>query len=492
MGIIIRQSAISTVLTYAGVAIGYVNVLILYPKYMSPDEVGLARLIQDAAMLMVPFAQLGIGQLTIRYFPEYNVKKHYGEFVSLVFGLLVISLILFSALFLLFKTEIGSYFMQHSPEVPAYLNYILMLILIMSVNQILVAFCQSSLNIVLPNFLKEVWLRALTLTGIILFATGIFEFTGFVIFLLMAYGASLLILALYLFQKKVIHFSLQNVVLNRQIIKPMISYALITFLGASGILIIGKVDSLMVTGMLGLTENAIYTTAFYVAVLIELPKRAVAQIGLPVISRAFEKNDLAEVNTIYRKSALNNLIIGLLIFIGLWINLDNLYTLIPRTEVYSLGSMVVLIIGAGKLFDMAAGLNGEIIVMSKHYKVNVYLIILLAIVTITANLLLIPIYGLNGAAIGSAIALILFNLAKYLFILFRMRIQPFSVQTLKTLAIGALVLALGIWLPQLQDTYLDILYRSAIVSIIFGASIYMLNISEDINNIVNKLIGRRS
>ena len=59
MGIVIRQSAISTALSYAGVVIGYVNLLILFPRYMSPEEVGLARIIQDAAMLMVPFAQLG-------------------------------------------------------------------------------------------------------------------------------------------------------------------------------------------------------------------------------------------------------------------------------------------------------------------------------------------------------------------------------------------------------------------------------------------------
>ena len=47
MGIVIKQSAISTALTYTGVAIGYINILILFPKYMSPAEIGLARLVQD-------------------------------------------------------------------------------------------------------------------------------------------------------------------------------------------------------------------------------------------------------------------------------------------------------------------------------------------------------------------------------------------------------------------------------------------------------------
>ena len=78
MGIVIRQSAVSTALSYAGVVIGYVNLLILFPKYMSPEEVGLARIIQDAAMLMVPFAQLGTNQLIVRYFPKHknNFPEH--------------------------------------------------------------------------------------------------------------------------------------------------------------------------------------------------------------------------------------------------------------------------------------------------------------------------------------------------------------------------------------------------------------------------------
>ena len=82
MGIIIKQSAISTALTYAGVVIGYVNLLILFPAYMSPEEVGLARIVQDAAMIMVPFAQLGISQLIIRFFPEHRNKTEYSEFVG--------------------------------------------------------------------------------------------------------------------------------------------------------------------------------------------------------------------------------------------------------------------------------------------------------------------------------------------------------------------------------------------------------------------------
>ena len=490
MGIVIRQSAWATFFTYMGVGIGYVNILILFPKYMSPEQVGLTRIIQDAAMLMVPLAQLGVAQLTLRYFPRYKDKETYSTFISLVIGLTVLTLLLFSAFFLLLRFQIGSFFANQSPQVISYLGIVLLLIWILSVHQVMVSLSRSALNIVLPNFLKEVWLRALTFIALLLFAANLINFDQFIFILVGAYGANLLILITYLASNKVLQLTFRLSISKKDFV-PMIRYALITFLGASGILIIGKVDSLMVTTMLGLEENAIYTTAFYIAVLIELPKRAVSQIGTPLISRSFQEDKLADVEAIYSKSALNNQVIGLLIFIGLWINLDSLYMLIPRSEIYSLGSLVVLIVGTGKLIDMSAGLNGEIIVMSKYYRVNVLLIVMLAIVTITANYLLIPYYGLIGAAIGSAIALALFNLSKMVFLWRRLKVQPFSRSTLISLGTGIITLLLGLYLPRLGNVYADILYRSLLVSIFYSGLIYFLKVSPEINDLINKAIALR-
>ena len=491
MGIVIRQSAVSTALSYVGVVIGYVNLLILFPAYMSPQEVGLARIVQDAAIIMVPFAQLGIGQLVLRFFPGHNHKPEYTEFVGLILVFLAIGLSLFTLVFFAFNDAITGYFTSKSPEVISYIYYILILTIILTVHQVMVAFSQSSLNIILPNFLKEILLRAATLSGIILFAIGILTFTQFIYLLLVAYLLNLIILSVYLARRKILRLNFKWSYFNLVNIKPMLKFGLFTFLGGSGILIIGKIDSIMVTGMLGLTETAIYTTAFYIAVLIELPKRAIAQIGMPIISRAFKENNQQEIKEIYAKSSLNNLIIGALIFIGLWINLDNIFTLIPKTEVYSLGKMVVLIVGAGKLIDIAAGLNGEIIVMSKYYRVNVYFVVALAIFTVGANYILIPVYGLSGAAIGSAFALLFFNLTKFIFLYSKLKLQPFSVNTIKVILLGGVILLFGLWLPQLDNVYYDIFYRSVIVSVIYSIAIYLLKPSKDIDNLINKAIGRQ-
>lgn len=488
MGIIIRQSVTSTILTYLGVIIGYVNILILFPKYMSPEEVGLTRTIQDAAMLLVPFVQLGISQLTIKYFPRYHGKSAYSEFVSLIFGLFIIAAIVFAIVFLLFRNEIAGYFATNSELVNSYLIYILGLAILLSLHQVLVAYAQSLHNIVLPNLLKEVVLRAFTLLDIVLFATRIINFNQFINLLMLAYALNFSILLVYLLRQKAITFAFKIRQIQWGIIREMLTYSLFTFLGASGILIIGKVDSLMVTGMMNLDANAIYTTAFYIAVLIELPKRAVAQIGMPIVSKAFKENNLKEVQTIYSKSSINNLIIGSLLFIGIWINLDNIFSLIPNKEVYSLGKYVVLIVGAGKLIDMVAGINGEIIVMSKHYKVNVYLIVVMTIFTITANYYLIPLYGLEGAAIGSAAALLLFNFGKYLFLLLKENIQPFSIQTLKVLIIAAITAFVGLKLPDMDNMLIDIIVRSIAATVVFAGLIIWLRPSKDVEMLLKQAL----
>ena len=71
MGVIIRQSIATTIISYVGLIIGYLNLLYLYPLFLSPDQVGLLRIIQDAAILMAQFAQFGLAQSVIRYYPRF-------------------------------------------------------------------------------------------------------------------------------------------------------------------------------------------------------------------------------------------------------------------------------------------------------------------------------------------------------------------------------------------------------------------------------------
>jgi len=267
-----------------------------------------------------------------------------------------------------------------------------------------------------------------------------------------------------------------------------LKYSLLSFAGTAGMIVIGKVDSIMVSGLLGLAANAVYTTAFYMATVIEVPKRALSQVAMPLIARAFEKKDMKDIQMIYQKTSINQFIIGALILIGIWANLDNIFQLVPKSDIYETGKYVVLIIGVGKLLDMIFGPSSEIIVLSKYYGFNIILIILLAGSIVYANNLLIPTYGINGAAIGSAIALILFNFIKFVFIWATLKMQPFTWATFRVLLITILTIGINLILPKVDNVFIDIIYRSTIITILFGTLILFSKASSDGNRLAEKAL----
>jgi len=253
-------------------------------------------------------------------------------------------------------------------------------------------------------------------------------------------------------------------------------------------ILIGKIDSMMVSAMLGLASNAIYTTAFYMATVIEIPKRALSQITMPLISKAFEQKNINEVSTLYRKTSINQFIIGSLLLIGVWINLDNIFDLMPKGENYELGKWVVIIIGFGKLMDMLFGPSSEIIVLSKYYRFNIILIVMLAAIVIISNNILIPRYGIEGAAWGSAFALITFNVIKFIFIYVKFGIHPFEWGTVKVLGIALITLLVNSILFKSGLVFVDIAFRSIVVTLVFATLIVWSKASEDANGIFRRMI----
>jgi O-antigen/teichoic acid export membrane protein len=245
----------------------------------------------------------------------------------------------------------------------------------------------------------------------------------------------------------------------------------------------------MVAAQLGLTYLAVYTTAFYMASVIEVPKRAMTAVAMPLIAQAFEKNDIKHINLIYQKTSLNQLIVGAFLLIGIIINLDNIFTLMPKREIYEAGRWVVVFIGVGKLADMAFGPSSEIVVLSKYFWFNIVLLVLLAATVIIANNILIPIYGINGAAVSAAIAVVLFNAVKYVFIQVTLKIQPFSLATLIVLGIAAATLGINFVLPVFDNMFVDLIFRSGVVTVFYGGAILLTKVSPEVNLIFRKGLG---
>ena len=60
MGIVIKQSIKGTIVNYVGIAIGFVTTFFIITKYLTQEEIGLTRVLIDAAILFASSTSSGV------------------------------------------------------------------------------------------------------------------------------------------------------------------------------------------------------------------------------------------------------------------------------------------------------------------------------------------------------------------------------------------------------------------------------------------------
>jgi O-antigen/teichoic acid export membrane protein len=129
--------------------------------------------------------------------------------------------------------------------------------------------------------------------------------------------------------------------------------------------------------------------------------------------------------------------------------------------------LIVLVVSLGALFNMASGSNTSIIFNSEHHKKGIYILGGVFVFLVGLLFLLVPQYGTLGAAIAVSTGTFAYNFGKFAFIKKHYKMQPFSIDSLKLAILIGAVAAMGIYLPHLENAFVDILYRGSIVSLAY-------------------------
>jgi O-antigen/teichoic acid export membrane protein len=283
------------------------------------------------------------------------------------------------------------------------------------------------------------------------------------------------------------HWKKPKAPLSAEMKKEMRDVAIFSVItGLSGMMI-SSIDKVIVNDKLGLAAAGIFSIATYFGSMIQIPARSIIRITASVISESWKKNDLENIRTIYRQSCLNQLIIGLYLLIALWVNIDSILALMPSE--YSIAKYVILFMGIGYLVDLATGANGAIIGTSIYYRYDTLFMVLLVVFTFFTNLLLIPHYGIVGSGIASCLTYLLFNSLRLAFIKIKFNMQPYSLDFLKVLGIGALVYVISYLLPATGMHYADIVMRGLVVTILYSVLVITFNISPEVTILMQKVIG---
>ena len=125
--------------------------------------------------------------------------------------------------------------------------------------------------------------------------------------------------------------------------------------------------------------------------------RAVIGIASSVVAYAWKEKDLKKIEDIYKKTALNLIIMGL----GIW----GLIMLNTHNAVGYFGSRyatlptLLLLLGIAKLIDLGTGLNAQILLSSKYWRIDFFTSMCFVLISVPLNIFLVKKYNLIGASL---------------------------------------------------------------------------------------------
>ncbi|MCX6226033.1 MAG: oligosaccharide flippase family protein [Bacteroidia bacterium] len=487
MGIIEKQSIKGSIYSYIGVLIGFVTAGVLLPQIFSTKENGVIDLLISWSLVFATLATLGLNNVTIRLFPWFrNKDNHHNGFFGILFWVNMAGFLLALLLYYALRPWIIADSQDTSSLFIRYMDYIIPLTAFTTIYLVIDIYYSVLMNAVRGIFLKEFVQRVLILIVILGFLAGCFRFTGFILFYTIALSLPGIIIAVLLMKDGEFQIRPQPDFLTRELSKSLVSVAFFgVTIGFSNILIL-YMDRLMINSMIGLEATGIYGRAAFYGTLVSIPIRSVSKISAVVVGQYWKDQKHDAINQLYRDTSLHQLLFGLLIFIGIWGNIKNVFHILPND--YSSGRYVIFFMGIANLFMMASGISGSIMATSRHYRLLALFVFLFGILVFVTNLIFIPIIGIAGAALASAVSTLLYGLMRYVFLWFKYGMQPYTWKHAVAVAVAIAAYMPAVLIPDLYSVnhhylslIIDIGVRSMAVTIVFIGATLILNISPDLN-----------
>ena len=481
MGIVINQSIKNTIITYIGFAIGAVNALYMYPEFLGKTFYGLTAFLLSSSNIIMPLMAFGVHNTLVKYYSTYNTDTERSQFLSFVLLLPLLVIVPLTVVLFVFYNQIAYSLSAENPIIYNYVWLVPVIGLCMGYFEIFYAWVKVNMKSVLGNFIKEVFLRIL----ISVFLYGVYfkyiTVEEFVYITVALYLVTTLMMLYFAIRVKRVSLTFTFPKNTRQII----TYSIFIILSGSVTVLLLDIDKVMLGQYLKIENIAFYSVAIFIATVISVPGRAMHQITYPITAKLMSENKYDELNVLYKKTSITLQAVGGYVLLGILVNIKSIYSLLPIE--YAGGISVVFLIGFSKYLELILGNNNAIIFNSRYYKMVLFLGLLLAVFAISLNMILIPRYGINGAAIATLTAIFLYILSKLLFVVLQMKLFPFTKETLKSF--GILLISFGLfyfWDFNFHPIF-NIILKSAIFTIFFGFLNYYLKISPEINQVIDQI-----
>lgn len=377
------------------------------------EGMGVFSLSQTILMIMVMFSVFGTDTASLKYSAEYFSKNNYNKLNSFYFRILKFVLILsigFSIIIFFTKEEISVFFNEQL--LSQSLFFISLSILPMSFININSESLRGVREYNLYTSIRYVLIPLFTILFIyILYNSNNIDF----LIPIKAYVLSIYLISFisFIFWFKKIKFFkyISNINSN---LNELFKFSFPVLISNSMLLLIQWVDIII----LGYFETSnivgIYSVIMKISLFSSIILFSINSIVASEFSRLYSLRKMDDLKLIIRKSSkvIFFITIPILIFIVCFSKFILGYF---GTEFVAANKTLYILI-IGQFINIVCGSVGYILMMTEKQNIFKNIMIFSTCINIIMNIILIPIYSINGAAIASSISLILWNILSFSYI----------------------------------------------------------------------------
>ena len=478
MSTIKKQGIQNALITYLGVAIGFVSLMFIQPNLLKPEELGLTRILIAAGSLLSTILPLGISSITTRFFPFFRneEKKHHGYFgFMMLFPLL--GTIVCAILVYCFRNVIVHQYIDQSPMFTYYFDLLLPLATIMGVNMALNAYSASLFKTTIISFLEGILSRIVFIVLIVFYYYEWITLSQFIYLFVFSYLVQTIWMCVYLFTIDKPSLKIDRNYFKGVGVSKLISYGLFLTLTNVAALSLKHLDAILIGKYMDLTYVGVFAVAAYISLIIEIPLNSLERISHTKVAQGFANNDLESIKKIYYQSVKYLMLLGGILLVGIICNIHELLGLLP--EDYHIGANVTIISCCAAFLNVSTGINTSIIFNSTKYIYGTVLLVVLMVLALVLNIWLIPMYGMVGAAMATGVLAVIYNIAKFIMILIFFKMQPYDLSSLKILTVILVSFGIANLLPQMDNAVVSMIVKTVVISTTYLGMTYFMKISPE-------------
>lgn len=237
----------------------------------------------------------------------------------------------------------------------------------------------------------------------------------------------------------------------------------------------------------------VYRIASRIAEIILIFLRSIRGIFAPIIASLWAQGKTQELRQLFAVTTRWICTFSLPLFLLIVLFPDTILGVFGSD--YQEGTAVLIILSVGQIINAMAGVVGFMLIMSGFAGLHLLSDSIVLIVNLILNLLLIPRYGIIGAAIGTASSIALGNLIRLYFVHVKIRMQPYSKAFTKPLLAGAVATAITVLAYHIFNYDVEYALRLAITATVFTGvyliSLLLLKLESDDKQLLKSVFASR-